>query len=30
MDATQAQQAVESACLGATAGITVPMALQAQ
>ncbi len=30
MDATQAQQAIESACVGATAGITVPMALQAK
>jgi hypothetical protein len=30
MDATQAPQAVESACRGATAGITVPMALQAK
>ena len=30
MDATQTPQAVESACVGATAGITVPMALQAQ
>ncbi len=30
MDATQAPQAVESAGVGATADITVPMALQAQ
>jgi hypothetical protein len=30
MDATQAQQAIESACVGATAGTTVPMALQAK
>ena len=30
MDATQVQQAIESACVGATAGITVPMALQAK
>jgi hypothetical protein len=28
MDATQAQQAIESACNGAAAGTTVPMALQ--
>jgi hypothetical protein len=30
MDATQAQQAIESVCVGATAGITVPMALEAK
>ena len=30
MDATQAQQETELACVGATAGITVPMALQAK
>jgi hypothetical protein len=29
MDATQAQQAIESACNGAAAGVTLPMALQA-
>jgi hypothetical protein len=30
MDETQALQAIESACVGATAGITVPMALEAK
>jgi hypothetical protein len=30
MDATQAQQAIESACNGAAAGVTLPMALQAK